>query len=311
MMCIRKWCGFVVLMQALVFTTHAFGQDSSQLEEIVVTANRNEAALDEIGSSISVITREEIDRSKKPFVLDLLRTVPALDVVQSGGPGGLTSVSIRGAASEYTLVLLDGVRMNDPSTPGASYDFANLTTDNIERIEVLRGPQSTLYGSDAMGGVINIITRQGTGKPSGFVSAEGGSFGTATEKAAISGGTELLRYSLGLSREDTSGFSSAGEKYGNHETDGFHSTSISTRLGVTPSRIFDVDCIVRYLSTKADMDNGGGAGQDDPNSLVRSEQVFVRGQGRLLLFDDYGSRSLEFPSATWTGTTGTTPTPPT
>lgn len=292
MLSFRKWWGFVVLLEALAFTSNAFGQEALQLEEIIVTANRGEAALDEIGSSISVITREEIDRSKKPFVLDFLRTVPALDVVRSGGTGGPTSVFIRGAASEHTLVLLDGVRMNDPSTPGTSYDFANLTTDNIERIEVLRGPQSTLYGSDAMGGVINIITRRGKGNPSGFVSAEGGSFGTATEKAAISGSTDLLRYSLGLSRQDTSGFSSSGEKYGNHEDDGYRSTSVSTRLGITPSRIFDVDCIVRYLSTKADMDNGGGAGQDDPNSLVRSEQVFVRGQGRLSLFDDLWEQKL-------------------
>jgi len=149
-----------------------------------------------------------------------------------------------------------------------------------------------LYGSDAMGGVINIITRRGERKPSGFVSAEGGSFGTAAEKASVGGGTDLLHFSLGLSREDTGGISSAGKKYGNHEKDGYHATSLATRLGVTPSRNFDFNCIVRYLDTKADMDNGGGAGQDDPNAIVRSEQVFVRGQGRLTLFDDLWEQKL-------------------
>jgi len=281
-----------VLLQTLVCTAHAFGQESPQLDEIVVTATRSETALTEVGSSITVISRDEIEQRQKPFVLDLLRTVPSLDVVQNGGPGGTTAVFIRGASSTHTLVLMDGVRMNDPSAMGTLFDFANLTTNNIERIEVLRGPQSTLYGSDAIGGVINIITRRGEGRASGFVSAEGGSFGTALEKAAISGGADMFRYSLGLSRQDTEGISSAGKNYGNHEKDGYHATSVSTRLGITPSRKLDVDCIIRYLDTKADMDNGGGTGQDDPNSVVRSEQLFVRGQGRLSLFDDFWEQKM-------------------
>ncbi|RQW82593.1 MAG: TonB-dependent receptor, partial [Geobacter sp.] len=108
MVCIRKSYGFVVLLLALGFTAHAFGQETPQLEEIVVTANRSEAALNEIGSSISVISREEIDRKHATLVLDFLRTVPALNVVRSGGPGSQTYVSIRGAKPEHTLVLLDG-----------------------------------------------------------------------------------------------------------------------------------------------------------------------------------------------------------
>ena len=292
MLCIRKCFGFVALLQALVCTEHAFGLEMTKLDEIVVTATRSEAERNEVGSSVTVISREEIEQRQMPFVLDLFRSVPALDVVRSGGPGGQTYVGIRGAKSEHTLVLLDGVRMNDPSSAGVACNFSSLTTDNIERIEVLLGPQSTLYGSDAIGGVINIITRAGRGKPAGFVSAEGGSFGTAREKAAVSGGTDLLHYSLGLSREDTGGISSAGNKYGNHETDGYHATSVSTRMGATPSRNFDFDCIVRYLNAKADMDNGGGPSQDDPNALARSEEAFVRGQARLSLFHDLWEQKL-------------------
>jgi len=152
MLCIRKWCGFVVILQALVCTVHAFGEEPPQLDEIVVTATRSETELDQVGSSVTVIGREEIEQRQMPFVLDLLRSVPAVDVVRSGGPGGQTYVGIRGAKSEHTLVLLDGVRMNDPSSTGTAYDFAGLTTDNIERIEILRGPQSTLYGVSSRNG---------------------------------------------------------------------------------------------------------------------------------------------------------------
>ena len=271
---------------------HVLALESQEMDKIVVSANRSETALHEVGSSITVITREEIEQRQKPFVLDLLRTVPSVDVVQQGGAGGLTYVGIRGDKPEHTLVLMDGVRMNDPASTGGSFDFSTLTTDNIERIEILRGPQSTLYGSDAIGGVINIITRRGAGKPAGFVSAEGGSFGTALEKAALRGGIGILNYSLGLSRQDTSGISSAAKRLGNHETDGYHITSVSTRLGISPVRNFDFDCIVRYVNSKADLDNGGGAGMDDPNYIARSEQAIVRGQGRLSLFQDFWEQTL-------------------
>jgi len=289
---IRRWYGVVWCLALFLCPSDVFGLESLQLDDIVVTATRSEAALNQVGSSVTVISREEIERSQKSFVLDLLRSVPAVDVTRSGGPGGQTYVGIRGAKPEHTLVLVDGVRVNDPASTGGSFDFANLPTDTIERIEILRGPQSTLYGSDAMGGVITIITRRGEGTPTGFVSAQGGSFSTARERASVGGGAGPLNFSLGLSREDTRGISSAGEQYGNHETDGYHATSVSTRLGVAPSRNFDFDCIVRYLNDKTDLDNGGGPGQDDPNSIVRSEQVLVRGQGRLSLFDDRWEQKL-------------------
>ncbi len=292
MSAMRKWSLISLCLPVVLCPGYALGEEAQEMDEIVVTANRSETALHEVGSSITVITREEIEQRQQPFVLDLLRTVPSLDVVRNGGDGGPTYVGIRGAKSEHTLVLMDGVRMNDPASTGGSFDFASLTTDAVERIEILRGPQSTLYGSDAIGGVINIITRRGSGRPSGFVSAKGGSFSTAREQVSVSGGAGPVNYSLGVSRQDTGGISSAAEQYGNHETDGYHATSVATRLGISPARNFDFDCIVRYLSDKADLDNGGGAAQDDPNYIVRSEQVLVRGQGRLSLFDDLWEQTL-------------------
>jgi vitamin B12 transporter len=269
-------------------------EKTPKLEEVVVTATRMETPSREVASSITVITERQIRESQKPTVLEVLRDVPALDVVQSGGPGRTTSVFIRGAKSEHTLVLMDGVEMNDPMDPGRSYDFANLTTDNIERIEILRGPQSTLYGSDAMGGVINIITKRGRGKPGGFVSAEGGSFKTFTEKAGITGGSHLINYSLGLLRWDTDGFSAASENDGNTEKDGGENTSVSARLGVTPAECLDLDFILRCIDAEADLDNSGGAGGDDPNNTEETKQLFFRSQARLSLFDDLWEQKLGF-----------------
>ncbi|HRT96425.1 MAG TPA: TonB-dependent receptor plug domain-containing protein, partial [Planctomycetota bacterium] len=146
-------------------TPKAEATEEEKPEEVMVTATRLETPAKQVGSSITVITRKEIEQKKQATVLELLRTVPGVDVVQAGPAGGQSSVFLRGAKSEHTLVLLDGVELNDPITPGRSFDWAHLTADNVERIEVLRGPQSTLYGSDAIGGVINIITRKGQGPP--------------------------------------------------------------------------------------------------------------------------------------------------
>ncbi len=283
----------LVLGLLMAFCTTAGAQEKvTNLEEVVVTANRLETAANEVGSSITVITAREIEERQQPFLLDVLRSVPSIDVVQNGGQGSTTSVFIRGANAEHTLVLLDGIELNDPSSPGGSYDFANLPTDNIEQIEVLRGPQSTLYGSRAMGGVINIISKRGTGKPAGFLSAQGGSYYTAAEKAGISGGTDLYNYSLGLSRIDTGGFSAANKKQGNPEKDGYGNTAVNSRLGITPTSNLSVDFIANYLKSRTDLDNSGGVGGDDPNYTQKSEQFSFRSQADLALFENRWEQRL-------------------
>jgi len=239
-------------------------------------------------------TEKEIENKKAKTVLEVLRGVPGLDVVQTGGPGRLTRILIRGAKSEHTLFMIDGVEMNDPMEPGRSYDLSKLTVDNIERIEILRGPQSTLYGSDAIGGVINIITKKGEGKPKFFLSGEGGTYYTFREAAGLSGGTKWVNYSLSISRFDTKGFSAADKKYGNREKDGHENTSLSARLGFTPKENLEVDFILRYIDAKTDLDQGGGRGKDDPNSVFDSRQLFFRTQGKLLLFSGLWEQKLGF-----------------
>lgn len=288
----KQQCGLVMGLVMTFCTTAGAGEKSARLEEVVVTANRLDTATSEVGSSITVITAREIEQRQQTFLLDVLRSVPSIDVVQNGGPGSTTAVFMRGANSEHTLVLMDGVELNDPSSPSGGFDFANLPTDNIERVEILRGPQSTLYGSRAMGGVINIITRRGKGDPTGFFSAQGGSFHTATEKAGISGGTDRYNYSLGLSRFDSDGFSAAGKKYGNTENDGNQNTSVKTRLGITPTSNLSIDFILNYLKNRTDLDNNGGVGGDDPNYVQKNEQLSFRSQADLALFDNRWEQRL-------------------
>jgi vitamin B12 transporter len=267
-------------------------EEGKESWEIVVTATKLETSSKEVASSITVINKQQIQEMQKETILDVLRTVPSLDVVQSGGPGKATSVFIRGAKSEHTLVLIDGVEMNDPVSAGRSFDFAHLTTDNVARIEIIRGPQSTLYGSDAIGGIINIITESGKGKSTGFISGETGSLKTLRGQAGISGGTELLNYSLGLSVWDTEGISAAGEQYGNIEKDGYKNTSFSGKVGVTPNDNFDAVFTVRYLNADADLDESGGTGGDDPNYKATWKQLFMRGQARLSLFNNLWEQKL-------------------
>lgn len=269
-------------------------EETVSLEDIIVTATRIEEPAKEVASSVTVITEKEIESKKAKTVLEVLKGIPGLDITQSGGFGQLTDIFIRGAKPEHTLVMIDGVEMNDPMSPGRSYDLAHLSVDNIERIEIVRGPQSTLYGSDAIGGVINIITKKGEGKPKLFISGEGGTYNTFREAAGLSGGTKWVNYSFGISRLDTKGFSAAHEKYGNTEKDGHENTSLSARVGFTPTENLDIDFIVRYIDAKTDLDAGGGRGGDDPNYVSDSKQLFLRTQGGLLLFNGLWEQKLGF-----------------
>jgi vitamin B12 transporter len=139
----------------------AEGKKDMPTEEITITAHRVvQSLLEQTGSSVSIITRRDMDQSKKPLAIDYLREIPGV-FVSTSMPGQMSSVSIRGGESHHTLVLIDGVRVNHPMDPSGTFDFSMIPTDNIERIEVVRGPQSTVYGSQAIGGVVNIITRSG------------------------------------------------------------------------------------------------------------------------------------------------------
>src|SRR5438270_8673832 len=155
----------------------ALSNSEAETAGIVVSATRIETPINEIGSSVTLISAEEIERKQERTLPDVLRTVPGLNVVQTGGPGGKTSLFTRGTNSNHTKVLIDGIDANDPSQDGV-FDFGQVVTSDIAQVEVLRGPQSSLYGSDALGGAVNIVTKQGEGPPQFRGMLEGGSFET-------------------------------------------------------------------------------------------------------------------------------------
>jgi len=260
----------------IAFSFLSFAQvDSTKiytLSDIVITATRTNASTLELANSITVIDSAEIEQKKKNTVLDLLKTEYGVNIVQQGSFGSLSNIFTRGAGSGHTLILLDGVEVNMPNDPGGTFDFANLSADNIERIEILRGPQSTLYGSDALAGVINIISRRGIGKPKFFLSTEGGSYNSYKGLLGLNGSYDFLNYSIAFSRTKTDGFSSSSGD-DNLEKDGASSYSISSKLGADITEELDLNLIFRFTKADVDYDQFGGQFGDDPTYNIT--KIFV------------------------------------
>jgi vitamin B12 transporter len=176
-------------------------QEAVESEPIIVSATRSDIPLDQSPASVSVIGSQDIDQKQIERVSDALREVPGLNVVQTGTPGQLTSVFMRGLPSEDMQVLLDGIPINQGLA--GQFDFANLTTDDIDRIEVVRGPQSTIYGPRALAGAVQIFTKRGDGPPGITLSADGGTYDTFREALESDGKIDKFDYSIGASRLDT------------------------------------------------------------------------------------------------------------
>lgn len=186
----------------------------ASLDEVVVVANRTPEPLSRVGSSVTVLDEDAIRQSQAVAVSDLLAQTPGLTSARAGGIGQPTSVFIRGAESDQTLVVIDGVTMNDPSLTGGGFDFEHLLTGDISRIEILRGAQSTLYGSQAIGGVVNIITSEPAGSFGGGFSAEGGSHDTGYFTANLGGRTDSLLWRLSGDYYGTAGIPAFDEALG-------------------------------------------------------------------------------------------------
>jgi vitamin B12 transporter len=264
----------------------------TRLPEISVTANRTDTPLDEVGSAVTVITREQLENRQTAMISDVLREVPGLAVNRTGAVGNLTQIRIRGAEANHTLVLIDGIEVNDPSS-SSEFDFAHLLAADIERIEVLRGPQSALYGSDAVGGVINIVTRRGSGKPEARASLEAGSHNTYQGNASVAGGGERYDFMLGGVRLQTGGISTADGRRGNPENDGYRNATLYTRLGARPAQNLDLGFAGRFTDYHMEGDDfTGGTGAVDGSSDADGQQLYGRGQGKLTLLDGHWEHIL-------------------
>lgn len=237
---------------------HAAAQSPSSVqvidrprEEIVVSATRSPRAGDEVGSSVTVIEAPELALRQYSFVADALRDAPGVALARNGGFGGFASVRVRGATSGQTLVVIDGVVVNDPAAPQGGFNFANLDLVDIERIEILRGPQGILYGADAIGGVISITTRSVLPhRAEAFI--EGGSLGAVRGGATFSAANDAGAFARAtVSGIRTTGISRAD---GGAERDGFRSIAGSVRAGLKLGNVWRAEATGRISDSLADID---------------------------------------------------------
>ncbi|QNE32666.1 TonB-dependent receptor [Sphingomonas sp. NBWT7] len=258
--------------------------------DIVVTGSRSGDAnrVSDLPASVSVIADEDLKLRQARIVSDVLRDVPGVSVSRTGAVGGLTQVRIRGSESNHVLVLIDGIEVADPYQ--GEYDFGTLIADEAARIEVLRGQQSSLYGSDAIGGVIQVITLTGREAPGLSLRAEGGSFGTAAGGARFAGVSDTIDYALSATAYRTDGTPTAR---GGERDIGSTSVGATAKLTWTPSDVFKLTGVGRYSYTDARSNNSEndtssplfGYTVDSPGVKTRNEAFYGLARGELSLAD--------------------------
>jgi vitamin B12 transporter len=281
------------LLILVLAATPALADDAAEVSGVVVTATRRPSPIEEVGSAVTVFTADDIERRQWRSAPDALQLSPGLNVVQSGGPGGRTSVFIRGANANHTKVLVDGVDANDPSQGGV-FDFGAILTTDIERIEVLRGPQSGLYGSDAIGGVINIVTAPPGGPMRVRGRLEAGSYESFDQGLSASGQAGFLGYAL------TAAHARSGESTTTPLAllppdrqvlaDDYENTTLSGRLRVAPAERVQLDANLRWSDSTLRFVGDEGfpsapasarSRQDARSLLTRGEVTFDVVPGRL------------------------------
>jgi vitamin B12 transporter len=262
---------YVLYSLPFVFCFLAAAQ-ADEPETVVVTATRTAQPVERTGESVSVITAEDLNLQQTVAVGDALQLTPASIVVRNGGIGQNATVSLRGAEVGQSLVLVDGVRINDPSAVDDQALLGDVLVNNIDRVEVLRGPQSTLYGSSAIGGVVNILTRTGGETPfSARASAEGGSFGTWHLNAGANGTYGMADYGAAVNTFSTDGISAADARDGNTEPDGYRNLGATGNVRLHVMDNVSVDLRGYYTNARSDID-----GYPPPAYTFRDDPEFVK-----------------------------------
>lgn len=254
---------------------NALAQDHD-LETVLVTASRTPVALGETGSAVSVLTREDLERRDAVSLADVLRDVPGVALSRSGPFGAQAQIRVRGAEANHVLVLIDGVEANDPAA-GDEFQFEHLLADDIERVEIVRGPQSALWGSDAVGGVINVITRHGAEALEANGRIEGGSYGTVHADARVAFGAERFGVGLGAAHVGTNGTNIS--ETGN-EADGYHNDTfnVSAHVDSRESARFELFARQTRAATQSDaVDFQTGLPADADRSSDSTQRYFRAG----------------------------------
>jgi len=281
---ILYWCLFLCLVGSVFPNRVVFAQEVAladqeeviETREVVVSATKTEIPVKQVTSAVEVISGEQMQQRRLKTVAEALRWAQGLAVNQSGGPGTAVDVRMRGGTPEQTLVLIDGAIVNSATL--GSYDFANLTTDNIERIEILRGNQSMLWGSDAMGGVINITTKRGRDTPNISAFSEYGSFNTIREGANLAGKKGPVDFTGSISRWDTTSFSSIDYRRGATERDGYHNWQGSVRLGTELPKEGRLEFSFRWMNGIVNFDGF------DPNTGDPADVLGAKSQDTQYVF---------------------------
>lgn len=247
------------LALAAAFPSFSQTQTAQQLKETVVTATRSAQPLSDVVADVTIIDRDRIERSGAVGLADVLKRVPGIEISRNGGPAATTSVFLRGAESRFTAVYIDGVRIDSQATGGAAWESIPLAL--IDRIEVLRGPAGAVYGSDAMGGVIQIFTKRGEEGFAPFAAAGFGTYDTRKLDAGFSGASGGFDYALGLANEKSDGFNARTVPTQNPDLDGYRSQSANMRLGFQVNRAHRLEATYLTSDTNSGYDNG--LGKDD------------------------------------------------
>ena len=266
------------------------------LPSVVVSATLRPTPAQQLGSSVTVITGDDIAQTQQRTLPEVLNDVPGLNVVQTGSSGGVTSVFIRGTNANHTKVLIDGVDVSDPSSPNGAVDFSQFLASDIARVEVLRGPQSGLYGSDAIGGVISITTKAGSGPPQVHGLVEGGSFSTFNQSAGVSGSLDRFSYNFDFSHYHTGDTlvtpPSLVVPGRNANPDYYDNKTVSARLGLRLTDNFDIGGTLRYIDTALDSTSDDFLGPEATPSNSINHQLFTRGFAHLVLLDGAFDQTL-------------------
>jgi vitamin B12 transporter len=286
---------FLTSAALIALATPALAQPQYRDEGVVVSATRLPTPVAEVASSVTVITAADIDARQDRSLPDVLREVPGLSITQTGGAGGQTSLFMRGTNSNHTKVLLDGIDMSDPSTANGAADISKLLAGDIAKVEVLRGPQGALYGSDAIGGVVNIITKSGEGPMRITADAEGGSFGTFNQRASVLGSEGDLHYALTVQHflsSDTPVTPLDLLPPGQRRNDDFYNNITATaKFGYDVTENFDLELVGHYTNSLGKITGDGfdpvtfASFPSPTRTRIETLQYETRGTAHLVLWD--------------------------